>query len=138
MRLSHCFKSNSSTSKRKTIVKKAGTDKLAESTLRGVDLRAWKGMGIEFRGEMHGQPAPAEKSLSESPASPMSRRKRSSLLAMAALTLVGLSPRNPDAGPLVPKDAKDASETGKAPAQKIDQATPAQPVHNFKIPAGPL
>ncbi len=70
--------------------------------------------------------------------SPVARKKRGSLLAMAALTLVGLTVQNVEAAPAA-KDAKDTPEAGKAPAPKPDeQATPAQTVHNFKIPTGTL
>ena len=114
------------------------TSELTGSVFRGVDIHAWKGMGIEFREEMPAQPSSAEEFASQSQALPVTRRKRGSLLAMAALTLVGLTARNADAGAIA-NDTKDSTENGKAPAPgSSNQAKPAQTVHNFKIPAGTL
>jgi catecholate siderophore receptor len=117
---------------------KESTSGLVASVFQGVNVRAWKGMGIEFRGAASCEPTPADESASDSLASPVTRKKRGSLLAMAALTLVGLTAQSADASPAA-KDVKDSAENGKAPAPgSSNQATPAQTVHNFKIPAGAL
>ncbi len=67
------------------------------------------------------------------------RGKRISLAAMAAIALAGLASRDAKAATMA-SDTKDpVPEAGKAPAAATDgQSTPAQTVHNFKIPAGTL
>ncbi len=80
-----------------------------------------------------------EESAGSAQSSSAGRKKRGSLLAMAALTIAGLSAHKAEAA-AISNGSKDVPETGKAPTPGVGegQSTPAQTVHNFQIPAGTL